>query len=253
MKRLPVLIMIIFLFSGCDSFLGPAGPKGSPGEKGDTGLQGEQGEIGYTGAQGEKGDSVSQGEQGPPGEKGDIGLQGEQGEIGDSGSPGEKGDSGSQGEQGPPGEKGDTGDTGPQGPQGDGGEVVYTEVAVDEEMGSVLITDAIWTFDEGYYFSGPLVVTGIAKNTGIYSLDYIKIYTKSYDSSGKIISSEYGYAGSISDSLMPDHEIWWKVTDYGCLEKPNKVTLGYSFDVTVVVSAPKISSGSETYLPGNLQ
>lgn len=214
MKWLPVLIMIICLVSGCDQLKGPTGPDGPRGEKGTTGDTGSQGEKGNTGSRGE---------------------QGTQGEIGNTGS---------QGDQGIQGEKGDTGDTGeigPQGPQGEKGEAVYTEVAVDEDKGSLLITDATWSYEEGLFSSGPLEIMGIAKNTGIYTFDYVTIYTKAYNASGQIISAYSGYAGSVFDTLMPGQDTWWKITDYVCNEKPDKVTLGYSFDVTVVVPAPKKS------------
>jgi len=54
MKLLSVLILIIFLFFGCDNLKGPAGPQGEQGETGE-GIQGEKGETGEPGEQGEPG------------------------------------------------------------------------------------------------------------------------------------------------------------------------------------------------------
>jgi hypothetical protein len=179
MKLLPVIILTIFLVSGCDSFRGPTGPQGEHGEKGE---QGEKGEKGYTGGEGE---------------------------------------------------------------QGEKGEAVYTEISVDEEKGSLFISEASWSYEKGLFSSGPLVVTGLAKNTGTTALEYVKIYINSYDSADQIISLHSDYIGSIFDTLKPGQQTWFKTTDYGCDKEPNKVTYGYSFDTTVTVPAPKISSGAK--------
>jgi len=161
--------------------------------------------------------------------KGPTGPQGEQGETG----------------EGIQGEKGETGETGPEGPQGEKGEAVYTEIAVDEEKGSLFISDATWSYETGLFSSGPLIVTGIAKNVGTSNLEYIEIHIKAYNSADQIISVYSSYAGGIFDTLKPGQESWFKITDYGCEEEPSKVTYGYSFDTSVSVPAPKISSGTQ--------
>lgn len=166
--------------------------------------------------------------------KGPAGPQGEQGETGETGEPGPEGSQG---------ETGETGEPGPEGPQGEKGEAVYTEIAVDEEYGSLFITDATWSYETGLFSEGPLIVTGIAKNVGTTVLEYVEIHIKAYDSAEQIISTEYDYLEGYD--INPGQEIWWKVTDYGCDKEPNKVTLGYAFDTSVSVPAPKISAGAE--------
>jgi hypothetical protein len=179
MKLLPVIILTIFLFSGCDSLRGPTGPQGEHGEKGETGV----------------------------------------------------------------GEKGEKGDTGGKGDKGEKGETVYTEISVDEEKGSLFISESSWSYEKGLFSSGPLVVTGLAKNVGTTILEYVEIHIKAYNSADQIISSDYDYLDVYY--FNPGHEIWFKITDYGCNKEPNKVTLGYCFDTTVFVPAPKISSGAK--------
>lgn len=162
-----------------------------------------------------------------------------EGPSGPQGEQGEPGVSENTGPEGPQGEKGETGETGPQGPQGEKGEAVYTEIAVDEEKGSLLITDATWSYETGLFSDGPLIVTGLAKNAGTTVLETVKIYIKAYNSSGQRISS---YQERIEEYyLNPGHETWWKVTDYDCNEEPSKVTCGYSFNVMISVPAPKKS------------
>lgn len=161
-----------------------------------------------------------------------------------------KGPIGPQGEQGEPGvgiqgEKGETGEPGPEGPQGEKGEAVYTEIAFDEEKGSLIISDATWSYEIGLFSEGPLVVTGTAKNIGTTNLEYLQIHIKAYDSSNQIISAYSSYAGSVFDTLKPGQESWFKITDYGCDKEPSKVTYGYSFDTSVSVPAPKISTGAK--------
>ena len=168
-----------------------------------------------------------QGEQGTQGEKGDTGENGDTGSPGDQGIQGEKGDTGLQGDQG---EKGDTGEK---------GEAVYTDVAIDEEKGFLLITDASWSYENGWLSDYSLVTTGLAKNVGTTLLDDVTIYIKAYDSSGRLISSSSAWIDEFY--LKPGQESWWKVEDNYCNKEPSKVTFGYSFDVTVSVPAPKRS------------
>jgi len=177
------------------------------------------------------------GPEGLPGIKGDTGETGIQGEKGNTG---ETGDPGSQGEQG---ETGETGEPGPEGIQGETGEAIYTEIAVDEEKGTLIISDATWSYEIGLFSEGPLVVTGLAKNSGTTVLDWVEIHIKAYDSTDKIISADSDYLYSYQ--LNPGQESWWKVTDYYCDKEPSKVTCGYSFDTTVIVPAPKISAGGK--------
>lgn len=81
MKFVTVVILAVFLFSGCDIFRGPAGPDGPRGEKGD---QGPQGETGEKGDQGKKGKTGLDGAHGVQGEKGNTGPRGPHGEKGDT-------------------------------------------------------------------------------------------------------------------------------------------------------------------------
>jgi len=118
MKFLPVLILAVFIVSGCDSLKGPTGSVGPHGEKGE---QGPEGETGLDGAQGDKGETGLQGEQGDQGEKGETGIDGAHGNQGDKGNPGDPGIDGAQGEQGVQGNKGDIGSRGVQGLQGNPG------------------------------------------------------------------------------------------------------------------------------------
>jgi len=150
---------------------------------------------------------------------------------GPTGPQGEKGDAGKQGPQGDHGEQGD------QGPHGEKGEAVYTEVAKDENAGSLQITDATWTYEEGIFTSGPLVVTGLVKNTGTVLLGWLEIHIKAYNSAEQLISVDYSYISGYD--LHPGGETFWKITDYGCDQEPYKVTCGYAFDVRVIVPAPK--------------
>jgi hypothetical protein len=159
---------------------------------------------------------------------------------------GPAGPQGEHGETGRHGEKGETGEPGAEGPQGEKGETVYTVIAVDEEKGSLIIIDATWSYEIGLFSDGPLKVTGIVKNLGTTCLEYVQIHIKAYDSDNQIINSYSDYVGSIFDTLKPGQESLFKITDYYCDKEPSKVSYGYSFDTSVNVPAPKISSGSET-------
>jgi len=136
---------------------------------------------------------------------------------------------GDQGEQGIRGEKGDQGD------QGEKGDAVYTEIAIDEDTGTLQITDVSWSF-EGTY-SNYLSVTGLAKNVSIVTLDYVKIHIRAYNESDKLISTDYTSIDTWH--LIAGQECIWRITDYGCEYEPSKVTIGYSYDVSVNVPAPK--------------
>ncbi len=83
--------------------MGPAGPRGNPGEAGPQGIQGEPGPAG---PQGEPGPQGPQGEPGPEGPPGPQGVQGEPGPAGPQGEPGPQGPQGEPGPQGPPGPSG---------------------------------------------------------------------------------------------------------------------------------------------------
>ncbi len=187
------------------------------------------------------------------GPTGHLGPQGEKGDTGETGPQGEKGDTGEEcipGPEGPQGEKGDPGDTGPEGPQGEKGDAVYTEIAVDEYNGALLITDATWSYEEDYWNGWELTVTGLVTNVGTAVLEYVKIYTKSYNAAGQRISSYYDLIDEYY--LNPGHESWFEITESGCKQEPDKVTLGYSYDVTVSVPAPKkafSSSGIPAGIP----
>ena len=163
--------------------------------------------------------------------------------IGPAGPQGEQGKHGETGETGPQGETGESegkGDTGPQGPQGEKGETVYTEIAVDEDNGALLITDVTWSYEKGYFDDWEIVVTGLVTNVGTSVLEEVKIYTKAYNSSGQRISA---YNERIDEYyLNPGQDSWWKVKDSYCSQEPDKVTCGYSYDVRVIIPAPKISS-----------
>ena len=157
------------------------------------------------------------------------------------GPTGDTGPSGTKGEKGTAGDKGDTGPQGDQGPQGEKGDAVYTDISVDEDKGSLLITEVTWSYDPTRYLS-KLLVKGLAKNVGTNVLEYVKIHTKAYDSSDQFISSDYGYVDEWD--LNPGQEARWKIEDYYCDQKPSRVTFGYSFDVSVSVPAPKRSPAS---------
>ncbi len=182
------------------------------------------------------------------GPSGHLGPQGEKGDTGETSPQGEKGDTGEKGDpgpEGPQGEKGDPGDTGPEGPQGEKGEAVYTEIAVDEDNGALLITDATWSYEEDYWGDWDIVVTGLVTNVGTAVLDAVKIYTKAYNAAGQRISS---YSDWIDEYyLNPGHESWFEITDSDCKQEPDKVTLGYSYGVAVSIPAPKKSFSSREF------
>jgi len=157
---------------------------------------------------------------------------------GPTGPQGEKGDAGEQGSQGYQGDQGD------QGPQGEKGEAVYTEVARDENTGALQITEATWKYELGIWSDGPLEITGLAKNTGTVYLEWVEIHVKAYNTAGNLISADNTYIDGYD--LNPGDEVYWKITDYDCDEEPNKVTLGYAFDLRVSVPTPK-----KTHLESN--
>ncbi|MBA7542696.1 hypothetical protein ES705_35020 [subsurface metagenome] len=112
---------------------------------------------------------------------------------------------------------------------------IFTEIAVDEDTGALQISNTTWSFEEKYI--SYLIVKGIVKNVGSTTLDYVKIYSKAYNDSDQLISSDYTFVDNWD--LDSGQETSWKITDYDCENKPNKVTIGYSYDVTVSVPAPK--------------
>jgi len=138
--------------------------------------------------------------------------------------------------KGPAGPQGEKGEQGEQGPQGEKGESVYTEVSVDETSGNLLISNVIWYLEEP--FSTVLIIEGLAKNVGSTNLEYVNIYSKSYDFSGNLISSSDMYHID-KPSLAPGEESSWKLIDHDCVKEPFKVTIGYAFFTSVVIPAPK--------------
>jgi len=138
--------------------------------------------------------------------------------------------------KGPAGPQGEKGEQGEQGPQGEKGESVYTEVSVDETSGNLLISNVIWYLEESP--STVLIVKGLAKNVGSTNLEYVTIYSKSYDFSGNLISLSDMY-NIDKYALAPGEESSWKLTDHDCVKEPFKVTIGYTFFTSVVIPAPK--------------
>lgn len=115
------------------------------------------------------------------------------------------------------------------------GKDIFTEIAVDEDTGNLQITNTSWSFEENYI--SYLSVKGIVKNVGSTTLDYVKIYSKAYNDSDRLISSDY--TSIVPWRLDSGQETSWKITDYDCENEPSKVTIGYSYDVTVNIPAPK--------------
>jgi hypothetical protein len=97
----------------------------------------------------------------------------------------------------------------------------------------LLITNATWSFEDNYWTE--LVVSGLAKNIGSVALVNVKIYFKAYNASDQLISSDYDYINPWDRrTLNAGQESFWKITDSDCPYEPSKVTICYSYDVTVV-------------------
>ena len=97
------------------------------------------------------------------------------------------------------------------------------------------ILDVSWEWENSN--RKKLTVTGRAKNVGDTILEFTKIYVRAYDSNDDLISTEYNYLNETE--LNVGVETIWIVVDLGCPQKPNKVTVGYSYTTGVMVAPAK--------------
>ena len=126
-------------------------------------------------------------------------------------------------------------DDNPTGTKEEENDVVYTEVAVDEDNGILKISNVVWAYKSMNPFR--YIITGLVENVGISILYNVKIYTNAYNLSDELIESKYYLYPS---PINPGQRLSWKIEYLYCEQMIHKLTVGYSYEVTVNVPALKV-------------